>query len=319
MSPIEAEMTELQSRIKTYIPTQSQTAQKVLDHVFASQGKYVRPALYFFVTKALGYKGEHLIPIAAATEYVHTASLLHDDVVDNSTLRRNQPTPSSIWGDQSAVLVGDLIYSTASEMMSATGKAEIVGAFAAAIRQMSEGELLQLENAFNFSISLDTYLTILRNKTGVLIGAACKAACLLAEKSESSCEALMTFGQNLGIAFQLIDDALDYTQKESTFGKPTMHDVVEGKFTMPLILLRDLATQSEMEELRSAFMADGQSDETKHIIRQLTQKYQTPAKTIEYAKEFTMEAVKLVRSHLPASKERDDLEKLAQILLKRTS
>ena len=131
------------------MPTQTDSAKRVLNHVLGTGGKRIRPALYFMSCRLLGYRGDHYFPIGAVTELVHTASLLHDDVVDNSTVRRNKPTANSVYGDETSVLVGDLIYSTASEIMAATGNMEIVKTFARAIRLMSDGELLQLENVFN--------------------------------------------------------------------------------------------------------------------------------------------------------------------------
>ena len=303
------------------IPTQAASARAVIDHVFGAGGKRIRPALYFMCCQLLGYRGQHYYPIAAVAEFVHTASLLHDDVVDNSTVRRNKPTANSIYGDVTSVLVGDLIYSTASEIMASTGDMEIVRTFARAIRLMSDGELLQLENLFNGSVTETTYLRILECKTAILIEAACKSAGLLARASAAETAALARFGHAVGIAFQLIDDALDYTGSIQLVGKDTLSDLADGKVTIPVIKLVSIAAPAEVEHISrllspQSFSSGRVSKETISEIARLVAKYDTASLTVDHAQRYTQIAMDALET-FPASAERDVLENLAKTLLYR--
>lgn len=316
MAPVANELVELTRKLTSFIPTESQTSRRIIDHVFGAGGKRIRPALYFMCCRLLGYKGDHLYAIAAVTEFVHTASLLHDDVVDNSTLRRNRPTTNSIYGDEAAVLVGDLIYSRASEMMAATGDMEIVNTFARAIRLMSEGELLQLENLYNDNMTEATYLKILECKTAILIEAACKSAGLLANAEPAIVKNLCEFGYGVGMAFQLIDDALDYTGDAPLVGKDILSDLKEGKVTMPVILLKNLASPAEWHLVSETIKAPTITSDMVRSIANLVDKYDTSAMTVDRAHEFTTRAMNALHS-FPPGEERDTLENLANKLLMR--
>lgn len=313
LHPVQHQLDELESLLFDFLPLKSKTSHQVARHILASGGKRIRPALYFFCAELMGYKGEHLFPIAAVSEYVHTASLLHDDVVDSSSLRRNKPTANSIWGDQASVLVGDLIYSRASELMAATGSLRIVDSFARAIRLMSEGELLQLENCFHTDISRDAYFEILKCKTGALLAATCMAPAYLAEgESSEKAQSLERFGDCIGIAFQLIDDALDYLSQDQLFGKPTHHDIDEGKITLPLIFLRERCTEEEWN-IASEILANPSLDRQR--IYEWVAKYETAEATITTAEEYTDRAIEALTLAFPPSVGRERLITLANRLV----
>ena len=310
------DLKELNRRLVSFIPTESDSAKRVITHVFDGAGKRIRPALYFMCCKLLGYEGPHYYQIAAVAEFVHTASLLHDDVVDDSTLRRGKPTANSIYGDETSVLVGDLIYSTASELMAATGNMEIVKTFARAIRLMSDGELMQLENLFNFGMSEAVYLRILECKTAILISSACKSAGLLAGVETDAWQRLERFGHSVGMAFQLIDDALDYMGDTTIFGKSTLSDLVEGKVTMPVLLLKERATAAEQAELARVIASEGLSARSEGLafVAGLVEKYETAEATVARAETYTEQAMSALFG-FAASRERDVLENLANKLL----
>jgi octaprenyl-diphosphate synthase len=316
LAPVQDDIHQLNSNLSGYLPSESRTSKAIVDHVFASGGKRIRPALYFFVSRMLGYRGPHLYPIAAVAEFVHAASLLHDDVIDNSTLRRNKPTANSIWGDQAAVLTGDLIYARASEMMAETGSLEIVSEFARAIRLMSEGELIQLENVFNANVPVSVYLKILDCKTAVLIAAACRSAGVLGGADLKQRDALSKFGQRVGVAFQLIDDALDYLNSREKSGKPTLADLREGKVTMPVIMLRDLISSEERRRFEVALATEVVPGDEIEWIASLVERHGTAVKTIEMATRWTLEAVDCL-SVFSDSVARRDLEALAMKLVRR--
>jgi len=317
LSPVEDELKRLKKEITSFLPLETESSKNIADHVFSGQGKYIRPALFFLSARLCGYRGDHLIPIGAVCEYVHTASLLHDDVVDHSDLRRNKPTANKIWGDQAAVLVGDLVYSRASELMASTGQMDLVSTFARSIRKMSEGELLQLENVFNLDFPEETYLKLLNCKTGVLIGAACRAGGILAGVSPERRFALEEFGRSLGIAFQLIDDALDYIGNRELFGKPTQSDLLEGKVTLPIIYLRDQVTKDEKKMLQKILDQPKIQSADVAIVSELVEKYQTAKQTMDRAGTFTDSALSQLRENFPESIERTQIESLATSLLLR--
>lgn len=318
LAPVAADLADLSRKITSFIPTESNTSRRILDHVFGAGGKRIRPALYYMCCRLFGYRGDHLHQIAAVTEYVHTASLLHDDVVDNSTTRRNKPTANSIHGDEAAVLVGDLIYSRASELMAATGNMQVVETFARAIRLMSEGELLQLENLYNADMQEDAYFKILECKTAILIEASCKSAGLLAGSTDAELHAIREFGHGVGIAFQLIDDALDYVGDMPLVGKDTLSDLKEGKITLPVILLRNLATPAEWQTVTQIISSPSITLDMVRAVAALVDKYETSALTIERAHQFTMRAMAALHT-FPGCEERDSLENLANKLLMRFS
>ena len=310
------DLTALQKILPSYLPVETTTAEQVVSHVFGTEGKLIRPALYFMSCRLLGYSGDQYLPMAAVSELVHTASLLHDDVVDSSTLRRNKPTPKSIWGDQASILVGDLIYARASEMMAATGELEIVKTFAEAIRKMSEGELLQLENAFNSRITMATYLRIIDHKTSTLIAASTKTAGILAGAPLETQDDLAAVGYDIGLAFQLIDDALDYLVSESQMGKPTLSDLKEGKVTYPVIRLLEVATPAEAEMLHQKLKSTQFTDDDVATIANLVERYDTIDQALQLAEQHTDKALTKI-AQLPAGAARDDLERLARHLLMR--
>lgn len=316
-SSIQNDLDEFEAWVKKCEPSRTKSGREVLSHVFSQPGKRLRPSLFFLSARVHGYSGEHLYPMALVSELVHTASLLHDDVIDNSTLRRNKPTPASIWGDETAILVGDLIYSYSSEIMAKTQKISIVESFARAIRLMSEGELLQLDHLYDFNVSEDVYFQIVVNKTAELMATICRTSALLAEASKQQEQAMYDFGLNLGIAFQLIDDCLDwFSESIQTVGKPICSDVFEGKFTLAFIFLRDLMSDSEKLLLKSRITdldKDFYSD-----VKPLLEKYCVQERVLSEARKYTSRCMEALNV-FPESDQLDSLRAVAEFLLKRVA
>lgn len=225
----------LESNLVEYLKTSNKPINDILQHIFSSGGKRIRPTIFLLCAKLLNYTDAHKFPIAAVCEYIHTASLLHDDVIDNSTLRRNKPTVNSIWGDETAVLAGDLIYSTACRLMVKTKNLDLIDTFAECIRFMSECELYQLEMLWNSHINESEYEHLISGKTAILFEASAKTPGYLANSRPEIIELLSEFGKNLGMAFQISDDCLDYTATQESAGKPISADILDGKITLPLI------------------------------------------------------------------------------------
>lgn len=316
LEPVLTDLSELNGRLLEYLPTETSRCRAVLSHILESGGKRIRPALFFLSCRVLNYRGEHYFPIGAVTEFVHTASLLHDDVIDHARLRRGKPTANSLFGDTTGVLVGDLIYATASALMAATGSTELGGAFAFAIQHMSSGELLQIESLFNPQLSEQTYFRIVKCKTAMLVGACCQAAAIITRSHDKTKQALHRFGHDVGMAFQLIDDALDYGTNANQLGKETLADLREGKVTLPIILLRKRLSPEQVKEV-DEIICHHYADKTAiKRIQELVYHYDTIGLTLEKAQEFTQSAMESLYL-LPASVNRDMLENLAKKLLLR--
>jgi octaprenyl-diphosphate synthase len=208
---------------------------KVGEYVLSSGGKRVRPALLLLSARLCNYGGNQAVPLASVVEFIHTATLLHDDVVDSATLRRGLASANTLWGNEASVLVGDFLFSKSFSLMVDVGNLEILKVFSDATTVIAEGEVLQLLCTGEIDLTEDRYLDVVRSKTAILMSAACEAGAILGGVSAEKRKALADFGMSLGIAFQLMDDTLDYIATEEEFGKSIGHDLEEGKITLPLI------------------------------------------------------------------------------------
>ena len=233
--------------LRDHLASESALVRAVGEHVFANPGKRLRPALLMLSAELCGYTGPRRVQLAAAHEMIHTATLLHDDVVDLAELRRGQPAAHVVWGNRRAVLVGDFFYARASQMIVEDGELAIVGLFADMIRLMSEGELLQLERSFDPDASEAHYYAVIERKSAALLSAVCEIGAILGGVTPAERKRLAEFGRELGLAFQMRDDALDYAASAEELGKPPLTDLREGKITMPLLLALKRATHAEYE------------------------------------------------------------------------
>ena len=215
-------------------------------------GKRLRPLMVLLSANALGYRGKQHLDLAAIIEFIHTATLLHDDVVDVSHLRRGRPTANAQWGNAPSVLVGDFLYSRAFQMMVAIGSMDIMAILSDATNVISEGEVQQLANAKNPQVSEANYLEVIDKKTAVLFAAACEVAAVLSGASDAQRAALKAYGHHVGMAFQLVDDALDYTGDAATLGKNVGDDLAEGKPTLPLIYAMRQSNPAQAELIAAA-------------------------------------------------------------------
>jgi octaprenyl-diphosphate synthase len=230
------------------------------DHVLRSGGKRMRPALLLLAAQLCGYTGPRRIHVAAAVELLHTATLLHDDVVDFSQLRRGNPSANALWGNRRAVLAGDFFYARASSMIVEDGDLEILWIFANTIRSMAEGELLQLERSFDPSVTEAHYFSVIERKSAVLLAAATEAGAILGGVTRAERRRLAAFGRELGLAFQLRDDALDYEDRESDLGKRPYDDLREGKVTLPLLLALKRCSNAERDAIGAVLKSAARSE-----------------------------------------------------------
>jgi len=255
-------------------------------HLISSGGKRLRPMLSLAATRMCGYTGQRHIPLAAAVEFIHTATLLHDDVVDESNLRRGQQTANNIWGDEASVLVGDFLFSRSFQLMVEDGSVTVLGILANASAVISEGEVMQLMSANDIETTEDTYLQIIIGKTATLFAAACEIGAVIAGRPKVEQEALESYGRNLGIAFQLIDDVLDYSASQETLGKTVGDDFREGKLTLPVILAHNRGTESDRQFWRRTIAEGDQHDGDLTRAIDLMGQYDALADTVERARHY---------------------------------
>ena len=230
---------------------------QVAHHIIHGGGKRLRPLVVLLAARACGYRGTAHIPVAVIIEFIHTATLLHDDVVDESGLRRGRKTANAVFGNQASVLVGDFLYSRAFQMMVEVGAIEILDVLANATNTIAEGEVLQLMNCNNPDITETDYLEVIFRKTAKLFEAGAECAAILAHRGDSLRHTLVDYGRHLGLAFQLVDDALDYNATTEELGKNIGDDLAEGKSTLPLIYAMEQGSAAERHMIREAIETGG--------------------------------------------------------------
>ncbi|MCJ9427622.1 polyprenyl synthetase family protein [Kordiimonas marina] len=255
-------------------------------HLISSGGKRLRPMLTLASAKMVGYEGKRHIGLATAVEFIHTATLLHDDVVDESTLRRGKKTANLIWGNQPTVLVGDFLFSRSFELMVESDSLRVLKILANAAAVITEGEVLQLTTANDLKTSEDTYLEVITAKTAVLFAAACEVVGVVAEGGKEMEEALESYGRFLGIAFQLVDDALDYSARQATLGKNIGDDFREGKVTLPTILAYRRGSDEERKFWKRTMERRKQEDGDLERAIQLINDHDTLNDTLERARHY---------------------------------
>ncbi len=244
------EMRQVEVHLDRYITSDVKLIPEVAHHLIDSGGKRFRPLLHLICSQLCGYSGDNRFPLAASIEFIHTASLLHDDVIDEAVIRRGKTSANNIWGNAASVLVGDFLYSKAFKLLSEIGDIAIVQLMSKMTNIMSEGEVFQLMKCGDTSLTEAEYFSIVEKKTAVLISAACGSGAVLGEASRSQMEALEQFGYKIGMAFQITDDTLDYMAKEEDFGKSIGKDLEEGKMTLPLIYTLAKCTDSERRRIK---------------------------------------------------------------------
>ena len=260
-------------------------------HLIAGGGKRMRPMLTLACARLLDYAGTRHHKLAAAVEFIHTATLLHDDVVDGSGLRRGQRTANLIWGNPASVLVGDFLFSRSFELMVEDGSLKVLRILSQASSVIAEGEVDQLTAQRRIDTSEDQYLDIISAKTAALFAAACRIAAVVAERDEAAEEALDAYGRNLGIAFQLVDDAIDYASDAATMGKGVGDDFRDGKATLPVILAHARGSEEDRAFWREAMAGRRASDEDLSHALRLLRSSGALDDTIERARHYGQRAV----------------------------
>ena len=283
-----------------------------------SGGKRIRPLLTLASAKLCGYSdGNRDVNLAACVELIHNATLLHDDVLDNSELRRGIKTSNTIWGNQSSILVGDYLFSRCFEMMVADGSQEILKLLSSTSSIIAQGEVLQLEYKGEVDLLEETYLNIINSKTAALFAAATKVGACIANRNKKEKDALESYGRNLGSAFQIADDALDYCSTKTIFGKEIGKDFFEGKVTLPIIFLCQKANESEREYIRKIFKKNNRSKNEFEEIQNLVKKYDSINICFKRAEHFVNISYNALNIFRP-SREKSILQNLTSFSLERS-
>ncbi|MGH8757356.1 MAG: polyprenyl synthetase family protein, partial [Burkholderiales bacterium] len=250
-------MREVDQVIRKRLHSDVALVRQVAEYIINSGGKRLRPALVILSANAFGYRGTHHYDLAAVVEFIHTATLLHDDVVDGSALRRSSPTANALFGNTASVLVGDFVYSRSFQMMVEVDSMRVMRVLADATNVIAEGEVLQLVNCHNADLDEQSYLQVIRYKTAKLFEAATRLGAILGNASSHDEEAMASYGMHLGTAFQLIDDVLDYSGDRQQTGKNIGEDLAEGKPTLPLIYAMKHGNENQAAIIRKAIEQGG--------------------------------------------------------------
>ncbi len=315
---IGSRLDDVTQRIRYKLASEINLIHKMTEYHVKSGGKRIRPLLTLASARLCGYKdGNRDINLAACIELIHNATLLHDDVIDNSELRRGIKTANSIWGNQSSILVGDYLFSRCFEMMVEDGSQEILKLLSSTSSRIAQGEVLQLEHKGEIDLLEETYFNIINMKTASLFAAATKVGACLGNKTKKEKDALESYGKNLGLAFQIADDALDYLSTKTIFGKDIGKDFYEGKTTLPLIIIFQRGNIEERKFLKEIFKKKKRNEDDFSETLALINKYKAihaSFKRAEYFVNVSCDALGIFQN----SEEKNVLQNLTEFSLNRS-
>ena len=315
---VEDKLILVEEKIKTKLSSKVELVDEMTKYHLRTGGKKLRALLTLGSAKLCGYsKGARDINLAACIELIHAATLMHDDVIDNGKIRRGKKTLNNIWGNQSSILVGDYLLSRCFEMMVEDGNLEVLKLLSSTSAEISQGEVLQLQHQGEIDMLEETYLKIISAKTASLFSAATKVGAILANKENKIKEALEFYGKNIGLTFQIADDALDYNSELKLFGKEIGNDFYEGKITLPIILLYQKTNSNEKQEVKYFFEKKERSENELKKVLSMIKKYNIIFDCYEKAKHFINLASNSL-SIFDESKEKNIFQNLTSFSLKRT-
>lgn len=318
MELVQQDMQRVNALILSKTGSEVEMIPEVAKHLIDSGGKRLRPMITLAAAQMFGYQGDGHVTLAASVEFMHTATLLHDDVVDESDMRRGKLAARMLWGNEASVLVGDFLLGQAFRMMVDVGSLKALDVLSHAATVIAEGEVLQLSTAKNLETTEDEYLTVIRSKTAALFAAAAEVGPIVADQDSSAISALRSYGNNLGLAFQLIDDALDYGGNLVDLGKNTGDDFREGKVTLPVLLAYRRGTSEEREFWKNS-IADGSSgDEAFQRAVGLLKKHDAIRDTVARARHYA-EMAKDALGTVPDSEHKDALVDVLEFCVSRAN
>tara|TARA_Y100000992_G_scaffold183913_1_gene124242 strand:+ start:1311 stop:2324 length:1014 start_codon:yes stop_codon:yes gene_type:complete len=317
LNSVENKLTLVNERIASKLASKVDLVQKMTDYHLKTGGKRLRALLTLQSAKLCDYaKGGRDINLAACVELIHAATLMHDDVIDHSEIRRGQKTLNKLWGNQSSILVGDYLLSRCFEMMVEDGNIEILKLLSSTSSEIAQGEVLQLQHKGEIDMLEETYLKIISSKTAALFSAATRVGAILGNKESKFKDALEFYGKNLGLTFQIADDALDYNSDLKIFGKKIGNDFFEGKVTLPIILLYQNSSKEIKEKLKNLFIKIERTNEDLNFVLDLIKKHNIINKCYKKADHFINLASNSL-SIFDDSVEKNILKNLTSFSLKR--
>ena len=279
----------------------------VAGYLIQAGGKRLRPLLTLICARLLGYQGRRHIKLAACIEFIHTATLLHDDVVDRSSQRRGRPSANAIWGDQASILVGDFLFSRAFEFITEDGSLDILRVLSKTAASIAEGEVMQLGTIGNLDLSEKQYFQIIESKTSMLFESCCQVGGIIANASERDVEMVREYGYNFGIAFQMLDDLLDYGLNKSNLGKDLGRDFQEKNVTLPMILLCERITSDEKDRIQEMFSLGLLGEENFLVLKKMMKKYKIEKEIISRTVPYVTRALNCLEG-LPDGQEKEFLQ-----------
>ena len=315
---VEEKLVLVEEKIKSKLSSKVSLVDEMTSYHLRTGGKRLRALLTLGAAKICGYsKGSRDVNLAACVELIHAATLMHDDVIDNSEIRRGKKTLNSIWGNQSSILVGDYLLSRCFEMMVEDGNLEILKLLSSTSAEISQGEVLQLQHKGEIDMLEETYLKIITAKTASLFAAATKVGSILSNRESKIKEALEFYGKNLGLTFQIADDTLDYNSELKFFGKKIGNDFYEGKVTLPIILLYQKSDPNEKLELKKIFEKNERNEEELKKVLMMIKNYNIISDCYKKA-EFFVNLASNSLSIFDESKEKEILKNLTSFSLERS-
>jgi len=313
---IEEELKAIEGEMSRNLFSEILMIPTVSNYLISSGGKRFRPVLLLLCAHLCGYRGPRAVPLASTIEFIHTATLLHDDVVDRAFVRRGMASANSVWGDGASVLVGDFLFTKSFSIIVQDGNLHILEVVSGATTRMAEGEVMQLVKMGNPEIAEEDYYYVVMNKTAVLISAACQIGAILGKAALEKEKALADFGFNLGIAFQLMDDTLDYVSEEAMLGKAIGKDLSEGKITLPLIHTLQTCSKGERDQLTQIILDVNRRQADLGCLMKIVRDCGGIEYTTRRAEEFVAKAHSSL-SHFPLSKEKEALLAVSDYTIRR--
>jgi octaprenyl-diphosphate synthase len=315
MTMIEADRQAVDALITRRLQSDIALVNQISRYIIGGGGKRLRPLVHLIAARAAGYQGDEHVQLAAIIEFIHTATLLHDDVVDESSRRRGKDTAHRIWGNAASVLVGDFLYSRSFQLMVELQQLEVMRILADTTNTIAEGEVLQLMQMGNADLAIADYFQVISDKTACLFAASARLGGVVAGKDESCCRDLERYGQFLGQAFQITDDVLDYRADDQALGKSLGDDLAEGKVTLPLILAMEAASDVEREQMRTMIVQGGSNQVSE--VRKIMETTGALDKASRQARQLAAKACQSLTT-LPESPYRMGLEILASYAVDRS-
>ena len=317
LKPIKDKLEAVEEEISSELTSEVEVISRMSEYLAKTKGKRLRPALFLLCSRLLEVKSDRDVALATVIEFLHTATLIHDDIIDTADTRRGRATINSIWGNELTVLLGDYLYLRAMDIALTSRRIEILDILTEITIKLIEGEMIQLAKRGDIEISEDEYMEIVHRKTAFLFSGCGRIPAILVDAPETKAGAIADYCFNLGISFQIVDDILDFTGEGKVLGKPAANDLSEGTATLPVIYALKKADQGEIETIRKVMEGGYSNEAERHRILDMLKKYGTLDKARNIAEDYASRAVEALDS-FPASDAKEILTALPAFVIKRS-